>query len=32
MKEKFKYKKTNSGMFYFGLKIPSKYPGLESIN
>lgn len=32
MKEKFNYKKTNSGMFYFGLKIPSKYPGLESIN
>ncbi|MCJ1804217.1 phage/plasmid primase, P4 family [Staphylococcus warneri] len=31
MKEKFEYKRITSGMFYFGLEIPMKYPGLESL-
>lgn len=31
MKEKFKYKRLKTGMYYFGIEIPMKYPGLESL-
>ncbi|WP_256263310.1 phage/plasmid primase, P4 family [Staphylococcus sp. HMSC072E01] len=31
MKEKFKSKRMTNGMFYLGLEIPNKYPGLESL-
>ena len=31
MKEKFEYKRLKTGMYYFGIEIPMKYPGLESL-
>lgn len=31
MKEKFKYKRMNTGMYYLGLEKNSKYPGLETL-